>query len=164
MDGGRITALSAVPDDSTFLFRVTDDSGDEREAILVTNGVAEADGGEPTTTEAGDGESTPEEPAADDAVACWLNYCQHLTHIALDKGSGAPMRNGELVCANHGAYFEADSGRCTFGPCEGAYLTELEVTVDEGDVYLTDDAYEFVGAGPIADDGLDRSSSSNVEF
>ncbi|QCS43713.1 Rieske 2Fe-2S domain-containing protein [Natrinema versiforme] len=138
METGRITALADVPEDSTFLFRVADDSGEEREAILV----ADADGG----------------------VACWLNYCQHLTHIKLDKGSGAPMRDGELVCANHGAYFEADSGHCTFGPCEGAYLTDLEVTVSDGDVYLTDEAYEFVGTGPLEGDDLDRTSTSNVEF
>ncbi|QLK25011.1 Rieske 2Fe-2S domain-containing protein [Natrinema zhouii] len=153
MDAGRITALSNVPDDSTFCFRVTDESGQEREAILVTNGVAETDG-----------EERGGDAADDEPVACWLNYCQHFTHIKLDKGSGAPMRDGELICANHGAYFEADSGHCTFGPCEGAYLTDLAVTVSEGDVFLTDADYEFVGPGPIESDDLDRASSSNVEF
>jgi len=121
MDAGRITALSDVPNDSTVCFRVTDESGEKREAILVTNGVAVTDGGE-----------RAEDTTDDESVACWLNYCQHLTHIKLDKGSGAPMRDGELICANHGAYFEADSGHCTYGPCEGAYLTDLSVTVSEG--------------------------------
>ncbi|SEW22183.1 Rieske (2Fe-2S) protein [Natrinema salifodinae] len=164
-DAGRIAALPDVPTDSTFLFRVTDESDEEREAILVRT--APADGGEPTTGDGdgfdGDGESDGDE-AGPAEIACWLNYCQHLTHIKLDKGSGAPMRNGELVCANHGAYFEAESGRCTFGPCEGAYLTDLEVTVSDGDVYLVDDEFEFVGPGPIERDDLDRASSSNVEF
>ncbi|PCR91718.1 Rieske (2Fe-2S) protein [Natrinema ejinorense] len=153
METGRITALSAIPEDSTFLFRVADGSGEEREAILVATEPATTDGGEPDRTET-DG----------DAVACWLNYCQHLTHIKLDKGSGAPMRDGELVCANHGAYFEADSGHCTFGPCEGAYLTDLETTVVDGDVYLTDEEYEFRGTGPLESDDIDRTSTSNVEF
>jgi nitrite reductase/ring-hydroxylating ferredoxin subunit len=138
----RITALESVPAESTFLFRVADELGDEREAILVTDGTESPDEGN---------------------VACWLNYCQHFTHIKLDKGDGAPMRDGEVICANHGAYFDADSGECTFGPCEGAYLTDLEVTVDDGDVYLVDDEYEFVGPGPI-DDGGDLTSTSNVEF
>ncbi|MDF9745646.1 Rieske (2Fe-2S) protein [Natrinema salsiterrestre] len=155
MDGERITALSEVPDDSTVLFRVADDVGEEREAILVADAVAATDGGEPTGSE-------PE--SSGDGVACWLNYCQHLTHIKLDKGSGAPMRDGELICANHGAYFEADTGYCSYGPCEGAYLTDLEVTVSEGEVYLTDDEYEFVGMGPVESDDLDRASTSNVEF
>ncbi len=134
----RITSLAAVPETSTVCFRVTNGSDDEQEAILVK-------------------EDT-------DEVACWLNYCQHLTHIKLDKGSGAPMRDGEIICANHGAYFEADSGECTFGPCEGAYLTAIDVTVSDGEVYLTDDEYEFVGTGPIEDEAFDRTSTSNVEF
>ncbi|WP_254522390.1 Rieske (2Fe-2S) protein [Natrinema caseinilyticum] len=151
MAASRITALADVPDDSTVLFRVTDGSDEdrEREAILVRSGAAEPDGGAPSN---GDG------------VSCWLNYCQHLTHIKLDKGSGAPMRDGEIVCANHGAYFAAGSGRCTYGPCEGAYLTELEVEIDDGDVYLTDDDYEFVGLGEGKSETLDRTSTSNVEF
>ncbi|WP_306056514.1 Rieske (2Fe-2S) protein [Natronococcus wangiae] len=138
----RITALEEVPAESTFLFRVADGLGDEREAILVTNG-AESKSGD---------------------VSCWLNYCQHFTHIKLDKGDGAPIRGGEVICANHGAYFDADSGECTFGPCEGAYLNELEVTVDDHVVYLIDDEYEFVGTGPVDTDDADLTSTSNVEF
>ena len=149
MDAERITALSDVPTDSTVCFRVTDESGETQEAILVRT--------DPVATDGGD-------PVSEDGVTCWLNYCQHLTHIKLDKGSGAPMRDGEVVCANHGAYFAADSGRCTFGPCEDAYLTGLEVTVEDGDVYLTDDDYAFVGLGPVETDDCDRASSSNVEF
>jgi hypothetical protein len=84
MDAGRITALSAVPDDSTVLFRVADESGDEQEAILVADGTAATDGGEPTAASDDGVEPTA---ASDDGVACWLNYCQHLTHIKLDKGS-----------------------------------------------------------------------------
>ncbi|SIS06371.1 Rieske (2Fe-2S) protein [Natronorubrum thiooxidans] len=137
----RITDREAVSTESTVLFRVTTESGDEREAILVAS-------------ESNDGETE---------IACWLNYCQHLTHIKIDKGSGAPMRDGELVCANHGAYFDADSGVCTYGPCEGAYLTALEVGVEDGDVYLTDDEYAFVGVGPIDDDD-DMTSTSNVKL
>ncbi len=138
MDDDRITDLEAVPDDTTHLFRLRDVETDEvREAILVRQN--------------GD-------------VAGWLNYCQHFTHIHLDKGSGAPMRNGEIVCENHGAYFESDTGLCTYGPCEGAYLPDVEVTVDDGEVYLADDDYEFVGPGPIEKDDLDRASKSNVEF
>ncbi|ADB60248.1 Rieske (2Fe-2S) iron-sulphur domain protein [Haloterrigena turkmenica DSM 5511] len=146
----RITALEDVPAESTVLFRVTDGSDGEQEAILVA-------------TENGTGGDGIDGETDEDRLACWLNYCQHLTHIKIDKGSGASMRNGELVCANHGAYFDAGSGECTYGPCEGAYLTDLEVTVHDGTVYLTDDDYEYVGAGPVDDDD-DLSSSSNVKI
>jgi nitrite reductase/ring-hydroxylating ferredoxin subunit len=138
----QIAALETVSAASTVLFRVVDDLGDEREAILV---------------------GTEPDPETGDDVACWLNYCQHFTHIKLDKGDGAPMRDGEVICANHGAYFDSQSGECTFGPCEGAYLTELEVDVDGGAVLLVDSDYEYVGPGPLDEDD-DLTSTSNVEF
>jgi nitrite reductase/ring-hydroxylating ferredoxin subunit len=135
----RITSLDAVPAETTYLFTVREagDGGDHREAVLVRT-----DGG----------------------VCGWLNYCRHLLDVRLDKGSGAPMRDGELVCANHGAYFEADTGYCTFGPCEGATLEPVEVTVADGDVYLTDEAYAFVGDGPIDDGDEGPSPTSTFEF
>lgn len=146
---GRIADLSEVATDDTLLVRLSprDDDGrpgddaDEREAILLR--LAD-DAGDPT-----------------DDVACWLNVCQHMTHIPLDKGSGAPVRDGEVLCANHGAMFEMDTGECTYGPCEGAFLTEVGVRVDDGAVYLDDDAYAYAGRGPVDDDG-DLSSDSNV--
>jgi nitrite reductase/ring-hydroxylating ferredoxin subunit len=134
----RIAAASAVPAETTLLVTVRDVDADERrEAVLVRGD---------------DGE-----------VRGWLNYCRHLLDVRLDKGSGAPMRDGELVCANHGAYFEADTGFCTHGPCEGATLAAVDVAVEDGAVYLTDDDYAFVGRGPV-DDGEDPSPTSNVEF
>ncbi|MFC7115637.1 Rieske (2Fe-2S) protein [Natronoarchaeum sp. GCM10025703] len=136
--GTSITSVEEVPRETTLIFTVRDvESGEKREAVL---------------TELADG------------VAGWMNYCQHLTHIPLDKGSGAPMRDGEIICANHGAYFESDSGRCTYGPCEGAFLEGIDVTAEDGNVYLTDEKYEFVATGGIETDDLDRTSTSNVEF
>jgi nitrite reductase/ring-hydroxylating ferredoxin subunit len=87
----------------------------------------------------------------------------HFTHIGLDKGSGAELRDGEIVCTNHGAMFEADTGYCTFGPCEGAYLDAVAVTVENGAVKLADERFEFVATGPKDEDG-DLTSTSNVEF
>ena len=138
MARSRITAAEEVPENDTLLFVIEErNTGEEAEAILLRAG---------------------------DEIACWLNYCQHLTHIRLDKGSGAPTRNGEIVCANHGATFERDSGLCTYGPCEGAYLNGVEVAVENGDIYLDDPDYEFVTTGPIERDPIDLSSTSNVEF
>jgi len=134
----RITSVDDVPSDTTLVYRLRPVDGEEpREAILLRD---------------------------EEGVVSWLNYCQHFTHIKLDKGSGAELRNGEVICTNHGAYFEVDSGRCTYGPCEGAYLTEVEVAVDDGDVVLVDDNYEFVGTGEIETAPDDLGSKSNYEF
>ena len=127
-----------VPEETTHLITLREtESDEEREAILVRN----------------DGE-----------VYAWLNYCQHYTHINIDKGAGAEMRNGELICENHGAYFESDSGYCNFGPCEGAYLNPVPITVEDGTVYLSDGDYEFLRQGPIESDDADMESKSNYKF
>lgn len=157
--GQRITAVKEVPDDSTFLFRVRDADPAEEDAD-------ETDAAKIDET---DDDDEPDEDEAvltmsDEEVTGWLNRCMHFRHIRLDKGSGAPKRNGELVCANHGAMFEDDSGLCTYGPCEGAYLDSIEVEVRDGDVYLADDDYEFVGEGGIETDPTDLVSKSNIEF
>jgi hypothetical protein len=60
--------------------------------------------------------------------------------------------------------FDAGTGECTFGPCEGAFLNPVEVAVEDGDVVLVDSAYEFVGVGPVQEDDGDLSSTSNIEF
>jgi nitrite reductase/ring-hydroxylating ferredoxin subunit len=134
----RIAAVDEVPHETTYLFVLREtDSGEKREAILVR---------------------------ADGEIRAWLNYCQHYTHINIDKGSGAEMRGEELICTNHGAYFEADSGFCNFGPCEGAYLTDVEIAIEDGDVYLVDDDYEFVDRGAIETDRTDLESKSNYKF
>jgi nitrite reductase/ring-hydroxylating ferredoxin subunit len=136
--GYRIADVEEVPEDSTFLFRLRDrETDEEQEAILVR---------------------------VDGEVSGWLNCCQHFRHVELDKGSGVEMRGDEIVCIDHGAMFEADTGYCTFGPCEGAYLDSVEVTVRDSEIYLTDQDYEFVGVGPIEKDPLDLSSTSNIEF
>ncbi|MFC7027672.1 Rieske (2Fe-2S) protein [Halomicroarcula sp. GCM10025324] len=130
----RIASLDEVPDDGTLLFTVRD-GFDTEEALLVS---------------------------LSDGVAAFENYCPHWRDVRLDKGSGATMRDDELVCEKHGATFESDSGYCNFGPCEGAVLDELSVSVADGAVYLTDDRYEFEKQGPSGDH--DRSSGSRIGF
>ena len=172
--GERIASVDELPHEGTFLFRVEpvdDDGGVEREAILLRDGIAGAEGddghadGEESDDGQVDGGENDDGPAdGEDGVVAWLNYCQHFTHIKLDKGGGAPIRNGEILCTNHGAMFEADTGLCTHGPCEGAYLNPLEVRVEDGEVYLDDPEYVFVGLGPVEGKIGDLSSTSNVEF
>lgn len=136
-DGEPMVARDEIPAESTLLVTVRERTTDEeREALLVD--VA-------------------------DGVAGWFNYCQHWRDVRLDTGSGAPMRGDEIVCRKHAATFESDTGYCTFGPCEGAVLDELAVAADGGQVFLVDDAYEFVRVGPTAGDD-DLSTGSRIGF
>jgi nitrite reductase/ring-hydroxylating ferredoxin subunit len=137
MDEEPIAAVDEVPADGSLLFTVAED-GDEREAILVKLG--------------------------DGSIAGWLNYCMHWTDVKLDTGSGAPVRNGQVVCRKHAATFEKDSGVCTHGPCEGAELDPVRVDVRDGDVYLDDPDYEFVHTGVEDDDPADLSTSPGARL
>ncbi|MFC7155476.1 Rieske (2Fe-2S) protein [Halomarina halobia] len=138
----RIASVEEVPEDGTLLFTVRD-GFDTEEVVLIRLAGDES------------GDSSP-------PVAAWKNYCQHWTDVRLDKGSGAMVRDGEIVCQRHGATFERDSGYCDFGPCEGAYLEEVAVAVEDGAVYLVDDRYEFANLGPSGEHDL--STGSRIDF
>lgn len=138
--GERITDVESVPEASTLLITVEErERTEQREVLLIR---------------------------ADGDVTAWFNYCQHWRDVSLDKGDGAMVRDGEIVCSRHGATFEKDDGMCTFGPCEGAVLDQLSVETTAGGVFLDDDDYEFVHVGPAVDedDDLDLSTESRIGF
>jgi nitrite reductase/ring-hydroxylating ferredoxin subunit len=71
------------------------------------------------------------------AFSAYLNQCPH---------TGAPLDwlpdqfldpAGKLIqCALHGALFLPDTGECVHGPCLGAYLTGIPVTLEGGWVHI----------------------------
>ncbi len=72
---------------------------------------------------------------AEAQVHAYRNSCPHLG-ISLDYGTGnCLLDDGKtLLCAMHAATFEADTGRCTGGPCAGASLKRVAVRVEAGNV------------------------------
>jgi len=78
----------------------------------------------------------------DDGVVAWENSCPHKPEVKLDRGLGALVDGDQLVCHEHGARFDCDDGYCTRGPCRGRSLSPIDVTVRDGDVYLTDERFE----------------------
>jgi nitrite reductase/ring-hydroxylating ferredoxin subunit len=78
--------------------------------------------------------------AFDGEVHAWVNVCPH-------RGTSLDWQPGEvfddsgiyLICSTHGALFEPDTGVCIDGPCRGAMLSAVPVTVQEGEVRLTQD-------------------------
>lgn len=148
----RIAAVEEVPEDSTLLVTL-------RPVDPESVGDGEGDVGE---SEDGDPEAEAILTRAAGEMRAFRNYCQHWTDVRLDKDDGAFVRNGEVFCQKHGATFEADRGYCNFGPCEGAVLEGVDVTVDGDDVYLTDAAYEFVRLGRSRRDG--DGGDSRIDF
>ncbi|WP_327052105.1 Rieske (2Fe-2S) protein [Halomicrococcus gelatinilyticus] len=131
-DATRLTPVDDVPANGSWLFTVFDRTGEREEAILVR---------------------------ACDGVAGWLNFCQHETDQRLDRGVGAAVRDDEIVCPKHGSMFDACSGTCDNGKAAGSTLVAVDVAVEDGAVFLTDDAYDFAHEGGIEDDDLPGSSS-----
>ncbi|MDR9411050.1 MAG: Rieske 2Fe-2S domain-containing protein [Haloquadratum sp.] len=80
-------------------------------------------------------------------VRAYVNRCPHLIDVRLDRGEGARIRDGELLCQRHGASFEPESGRCTYGPPVGAVLDPIDISVEAGRIVLTDRRFETVEPG-----------------
>ena len=131
----RVTSVEDVESDPPYLFTVEDPRGDEEEVLLLP-----CDGG----------------------VEAWVNRCTHETQ-RLERGHGASLRDGELVCPRHGSLFDACDGDCDNGPAAGTTLIDVDVTVNRGDVFLTDDGYAFRHEGGIDGDD-DPSSTSHLRL
>ncbi|MEF8840231.1 MAG: Rieske 2Fe-2S domain-containing protein [Haloarculaceae archaeon] len=139
----RVTEVSEVPDVGSYLFTVRERSGDEEEVVLVR-----CEGEEST-------------------VKAWKNVCQHETDQRLDRGvgNGVVMRDGGVVCPKHGSVFDACSGYCDSGKAAGSTLVEVEIEIEDGTVYLTDDDLTYRHDGGIDDDDDDMpGSSSHLTF
>ena len=143
MPGDAIAPAADVPTDGTLLFTMRARDG---------NGSAGGDVVEVVLSRRAD----------DDEVVAYRNYCKHWTDVRLDTGSGAAVRDGELVCQRHGATFDREDGVCTFGPCEGAVLDAVDVAVADGTVHLVAADFEFVSLG--GDESRDLSSGSRIGF
>lgn len=75
----------------------------------------------------------------DGQVHAYLNWCPHLgIELNFMPDQFLDSDNAFLMCANHGALFEIDSGHCLSGPCSGDALMKIDVVV-EGDQILLGD-------------------------
>ena len=85
----------------------------------------------------GDAESLLLYRDASGDVRAWLNVCPHAGR-RLDWAPGKFLRakDGQLVCAAHGASFDLTNGECTAGPCRGEHLRDVAVHCVDGDVRL----------------------------
>jgi len=139
----RLTSVDTVHEEGSWLFTARDQYGEPDEVVVVPcEGGAEA----------------------------WVNRCTHEAQ-RLDRGFGAAMRDGQIICPKHGSMFDACSGYCDNGEAADTTLVSVDLAVEDGDVYLADDGYEFAHEGSIEDgpadegegDGNGRSSDGGGE-
>ncbi|WP_128478302.1 Rieske (2Fe-2S) protein [Halorussus pelagicus] len=143
----RLTAAETVHEQRSWLFTVRDRHGELDEVILVP-----CEDGKDRNDDASDA-------SADSGVEAWVNRCTHEAQ-RLDRGFGAAMRNGQVVCPKHGSLFDACSGDCDNGDAAGTTLVSVAVAVEDGGVYLTDDGYEFVHEGSLEDGAKEGSDDA----
>jgi nitrite reductase/ring-hydroxylating ferredoxin subunit len=67
----------------------------------------------------------------------YLNRCAHVA-MELDWQEGVffDSEGRDLLCSTHGAVYEAATGRCLGGPCNGSPLVGLRLEEREGKVYF----------------------------
>jgi nitrite reductase/ring-hydroxylating ferredoxin subunit len=72
-------------------------------------------------------------------VVCgYLNRCAHVAmELDWQEGMFFDLGGRDLLCSTHGASYDAASGRCLGGPCNGSPLVKLRVEEREGKVYFT---------------------------
>lgn len=134
----RLTSFDVVHEEGSFLFTAMDPNGEPTEITVLP---------------------------CDDGVAAWLNSCTH-EFQRLDRGGdiGVAIRDGQIVCPKHGSLFDVCDGGCENGPAAGSPLVSVDVTVNRGDVYLTDEDYEFSHEGGTDDDDGFPDSTSHIRF
>ena len=76
-----------------------------------------------------------------DDVVVYVNSCPHIG-LPLNWNSDQFLSEDgtHIVCANHGAEFAIEDGYCLRGPCRGAWLEKVPVTVLDGLVKVPEDA------------------------
>lgn len=68
----------------------------------------------------------------------YRNACPHVDYARMAWRKDAYL-NGDrsrIMCSAHGALFRIEDGRCETGPCVGAALEAVDLTMRDGEVWL----------------------------
>ncbi|MFB6149035.1 MAG: Rieske (2Fe-2S) protein, partial [Halobacteriales archaeon] len=108
-------------------------------------------------------------PCEDDdgpPINAWINRCTHESQRLHREGIGAVIRDDGIVCPKHGSMFDTCSGYCDNGEAADTTLLSVDITVEDGQVYLTDETADFLHPGGRDDDDDDPgpSSTSHLTF
>jgi nitrite reductase/ring-hydroxylating ferredoxin subunit len=72
-------------------------------------------------------------------VRAFVNHCPHAGFpLNWQQNQFLAPHAPLILCVMHGALFDIEDGRCVSGPCEGASLRSLPVSVQQGYVLLDD--------------------------
>lgn len=88
----------------------------------------------------------------DNEVRSFLNRCSHVP-VEMDWNYGEFLDDSGriIVCATHGASYDATDGQCLGGPCSGNPLVRLAVSERDGEVYWQPEGLVTVPVDGIED-------------
>jgi nitrite reductase/ring-hydroxylating ferredoxin subunit len=74
-------------------------------------------------------------------IFVYVNSCPHIG-LPLDWAPGKFLSadGKRIICANHGAAFSIEDGRCTIGPCLGDRLERVMIRIKDGVVLVPETA------------------------
>jgi len=68
----------------------------------------------------------------------YVNRCPHDgVNLDWERNQFLDPNGLRLMCGKHGALFEIGTGNCVDGPCKGAGLTPVALSVVDGDICVT---------------------------
>lgn len=74
-------------------------------------------------------------------VFVYVNACPHIgLPLNWNPDRFLTEDGSRIICANHGAEFAIDDGFCLTGPCRGAWLERVPVTISDGLIQVPEDA------------------------
>lgn len=131
-DRYRLTDVATVEDAGSWVFTGRHERGERVEVVVVP---CERPDGPP--------------------VEAWINRCTHEDQRLYREPVGLVRREGDIVCPKHGSLFDPCSGGCDNGPAAGTSLLDVDLAVEEGQIYLVDEAVDYRSAG------VDRSADGD---
>jgi nitrite reductase/ring-hydroxylating ferredoxin subunit len=70
-------------------------------------------------------------------VFAYVNICPHAgTPLNMDDDTFMEKTGRYLMCHTHGALFQLEDGLCVAGPCNGARLQAVDITVANGNIIV----------------------------
>ena len=72
-------------------------------------------------------------------IVAYENLCRHLPlTLDYDDNRFFDSEGKFIICQTHGAMYHPASGRCIEGPCGGESLYPIEISLEDGVVWLTE--------------------------
>ena len=76
-----------------------------------------------------------------DAVRVYVNACPHIgTPLDWVPDRFLSADGSRIICATHGAEFRIEDGECLRGPCLGDALDAVLIQINDGVVFVPEDA------------------------